>query len=118
MADAEPSPRGRRTRPLRAADRPLRAADRPARRQPKAEPERVPRARVDAPPELVCSEITVRFGGLAALDEVNLEVRGGEIVGLIGPNGAGKTTLMECASGFQPVTAGSVGYRDVDLLEL
>jgi ABC-type branched-subunit amino acid transport system ATPase component len=68
--------------------------------------------------------VTVRFGGLAALSSVDLEVRNGEIVGLIGPNGAGKTTLMECVSGFQPVNEGRIGYRHPhdatahDLLEL
>jgi len=65
---------------------------------------------------LACDDVSVRFGGLAALDEVGLEVRQGEIVGLIGPNGAGKTTLMECISGFQPVTHGAVSYRGDDLL--
>jgi ABC-type branched-subunit amino acid transport system ATPase component len=59
----------------------------------------------------------VRFGGLAALSDVDLEVREGEIVGLIGPNGAGKTTLMECISGFQRVTEGAIAYRGADLLE-
>ena len=55
--------------------------------------------------------MTVRFGGLAAVSAVDLEVRNGEIVGLIGPNGAGKTTLMECVSGFQPVNEGRIAYR-------
>ncbi|HUF31811.1 MAG TPA: ATP-binding cassette domain-containing protein [Acidimicrobiales bacterium] len=75
-----------------------------------------PEPRSDAPAILRCDGITVRFGGLAALDGVDLEVREGEIVGLIGPNGAGKTTLMECISGFQRVTQGTVRYRDEDLL--
>ena len=61
--------------------------------------------RPEAEVVLSCDDVGVRFGGLAALDEVAVEVRQGEIVGLIGPNGAGKTTLMECISGFQPVTA-------------
>jgi branched-chain amino acid transport system permease protein len=60
--------------------------------------------------------VGVRFGGLQALNEVDLEVREGEIVGLIGPNGAGKTTLMECVSGFQPIDGGRIHYRDEDLL--
>jgi branched-chain amino acid transport system permease protein len=67
---------------------------------------------------LSCFDVSVRFGGLAALDAVDLEVRQGEIVGLIGPNGAGKTTLMECISGFQPVVSGKISYRDTDLLSL
>ena len=65
---------------------------------------------------LQCDGVSVRFGGLHALSDVNLEVRQGEIVGLIGPNGAGKTTLMECISGFQPVTAGHITFGDLDLL--
>jgi ABC-type branched-subunit amino acid transport system ATPase component len=66
---------------------------------------------------LRCDNIGVRFGGLNALYEVDLEVREGEIVGLIGPNGAGKTTLMECISGFQPVNTGTIAYRGDDLLK-
>src|SRR5206468_1850180 len=78
----------------------------------------LPRAneRTSSPVVLACSGVSVRFGGLAALNDVDLEVREGEIVGLIGPNGAGKTTLMECVSGFQPVTEGAISYRGADLL--
>jgi ABC-type branched-subunit amino acid transport system ATPase component len=65
---------------------------------------------------LSCAGVSVRFGGLQALGDVTIDVREGEIVGLIGPNGAGKSTLMECISGFQPVTDGSITYRGVDLL--
>src|SRR3954469_19875327 len=65
-----------------------------------------------------CRGVTVRFGGLAALDGVDLQVREGEIVGLIGPNGAGKTTLMECISGFRRVTDGAISYQGEDLLPL
>ena len=70
------------------------------------------------PAILECKGVSVRFGGLAALDEVDLEVREGEIVGLIGPNGAGKTTLMECISGFRRVTSGAITHRGEDLLRL
>jgi ABC-type branched-subunit amino acid transport system ATPase component len=62
--------------------------------------------------------VSVRFGGLAANDGVNLQVRDGEIVGLIGPNGAGKTTLMECISGFRRVTTGAITHNGDDLLRL
>src|SRR4051812_33074413 len=73
--------------------------------------------RPDAPVAPSCDNVGVRFGGLNALYEVDLEVREGEIVGLIGPNGAGKTTLMECISGFQPVATGQITYRGQNLLQ-
>ena len=73
-------------------------------------------ARAEAPVVLACHGVTVRFGGLNALDGVDLDVREGEIVGLIGPNGAGKTTLMECISGFQRVSEGRIEHRGADLL--
>ena len=60
----------------------------------------------------------VVFGGLAAVDGVDLTVDEGATVGLIGPNGAGKTTLFNAVSGHQPLTAGRVriGGRDVTSL--
>ena len=48
------------------------------------------------------------FGGLAALDRVNMEVKRNEIVGLIGPNGSGKTTLFNCITGFHKPTNGEI----------
>ncbi|MGA2969346.1 MAG: ABC transporter ATP-binding protein [Acidimicrobiales bacterium] len=55
-------------------------------------------------------DVTVRFGGLLALNEVSFRVYENEIVGLIGPNGAGKTTAFNVACGFQKPTSGSVQF--------
>src|SRR5205085_7839536 len=72
--------------------------------------------RSESPVILACQGVSVRFGGLEALRDVDLDVRDGEIVGRIGPNGAGKTTLMECISGFQPVFRGRIIYKGDNLL--
>jgi branched-chain amino acid transport system ATP-binding protein len=60
---------------------------------------------------LVASGITKRFGGIVALDEVDLEVADGEAVGLVGPNGAGKTTLFNCVFGLETPDAGTVVFN-------
>ena len=52
--------------------------------------------------------VTVRFGGIVAVDDVSLEVAQGEVVGLLGPNGAGKTTLLEAVSGHVRPSVGAV----------
>jgi branched-chain amino acid transport system ATP-binding protein len=64
---------------------------------------------------LECSGITKRFGGVVALDGVDLEVREGQIVGLVGPNGSGKTTLLSCIAGSLRVTSGTVRFGDRDI---
>ena len=61
--------------------------------------------------ELAAGDITVRFGGLVAIEGVSLALRHGEILGLIGPNGAGKTTLVNVLSGFQRPHAGRVAIE-------
>jgi ABC-type branched-subunit amino acid transport system ATPase component len=71
----------------------------------------------DAPVILACDGLTKRFGGITAVDHVDLELREGEILALIGQNGAGKTTLFDCISGFLPVDAGRVRLRDEDITD-
>ncbi len=58
--------------------------------------------------ELVARNIFVQFQGLTAIADVSLKVERHEVFGLIGPNGAGKTTLVNCLTGFQRPTSGSV----------
>ena len=57
---------------------------------------------------LEAADVSVRFEGLTAVDQINEQVHQGEILGLIGPNGAGKTTLVNAMTGFQQPTAGRV----------
>jgi branched-chain amino acid transport system ATP-binding protein len=59
--------------------------------------------------------LAVHFGGVHAVDGVDLELHKGEILGLIGPNGAGKTTLVNALSGFQKLTAGRVLVNGEDV---
>jgi branched-chain amino acid transport system ATP-binding protein len=57
---------------------------------------------------LEAKDVTVRFGGLVAVDAVSAGFQAGELVGIIGPNGAGKTTFFNAISGVQPVSGGQL----------
>ncbi len=64
---------------------------------------------------LTASNLTKRFGGLVAVNDVSLTVAPGSITGLIGPNGAGKTTLFTLISGFETPSNGSVVFDGADV---
>ncbi|HUG07920.1 MAG TPA: ABC transporter ATP-binding protein [Acidimicrobiia bacterium] len=63
-------------------------------------------------------KVSHRFGGLKAVDGVDLEVDQGEIVGLIGPNGAGKTTMFNLISGALEVQRGAIRFKDEDITRI
>jgi ABC-type branched-subunit amino acid transport system ATPase component len=69
----------------------------------------------DAPTVLACRGVVKRFGGIHAVDGVDLELHQGQVLGLIGQNGAGKTTLFDCISGFLPLDGGTVELRGRDV---
>ncbi len=95
--------RGRPTPERGAARRPVRdvqARDAHPRTPSKPRHERAPAD--DAVPALRVEHLSVRFGGIAAVDDVSIELDDGAVVGLIGANGAGKSTLMNAISGFVP----------------
>ncbi len=83
------------------------------------EPFQFPRPRVEPPVSvsrrrravgtLEISEVSVRFGGVVAVDALSFTVEPGEVVGLIGPNGAGKTTLLDVVTGFTTPSRGPSG---------
>ena len=62
-------------------------------------------------PQLELKNVTKRFGGVAAVDDVTFAIGKGEILGVIGPNGAGKTTLLNCISGVYRLDGGDVRWQ-------
>lgn len=64
---------------------------------------------------LEVKNLTKKFGGLTAVNDVNFEIHRGEMLGLIGPNGAGKTTLFHLLSGFEKPNSGSVQFDGIDI---
>jgi branched-chain amino acid transport system ATP-binding protein len=69
----------------------------------------------DPLPLLQLDRLTVNFGGLCAVDALNLDVMPGELIGLIGPNGAGKTTVFNLITGLYAPTAGHIRFLGRDL---
>jgi len=72
----------------------------------------------DAPTLLEARGLTKRFGGLTAVSGVDLTIRRGEILGVIGPNGAGKTTLVNCVTGLDRFSAGTVLFKGEEITRL
>ncbi|MGH6743008.1 MAG: ATP-binding cassette domain-containing protein, partial [Bradyrhizobium sp.] len=64
---------------------------------------------------LEARDLTIRFGGVLAIDSVNFDVEAGQIFGVIGPNGAGKTTLLNAISSVYKLDAGHIRFDDRDI---
>ena len=73
---------------------------------------------VDGSPLLRVQGVSVRFGGIVALDGVSFDVARGDICALIGPNGAGKTTLFNCMSRLYPYQAGDIQFEGRSLTQV
>ena len=65
--------------------------------------------------KLKIEDVTLTFGGLAALSNVSMDIEPGLITSIIGPNGAGKTSLLNCVSGFYHPTSGEITYENKKL---
>ena len=76
------------------------------------------RSREDARAELDISKLSLHFGGVRALHDIDLAVRTGELVAVIGPNGAGKTSLLNCMTGFYWPQQGSIRFNGRDITRL
>ncbi|HSA81326.1 MAG TPA: ABC transporter ATP-binding protein [Geminicoccaceae bacterium] len=70
---------------------------------------------MSAPPLLGCHGLTRRFSGLVALEDLDVQVHRGEILGLIGPNGSGKTTFFNVVTGIYPASAGRIAFAGQDI---
>ncbi len=66
----------------------------------------------EAAPILVTKKVTIKFGGLTAVNELDMAVKQGEIYGLIGPNGAGKTTIFNLLTGVYCPTSGEIFFQE------
>ena len=79
------------------------------------DPRSVPRRNLDGEIVLRAEGVTKHYGGIIAVDSVDLTLRQDEILGIIGPNGAGKTTLFDLLTGFAPMDGGRVELHGVDV---
>ena len=67
---------------------------------------------------LEIKNLTMKFGGLTAVDDISINVKKGEIHGLIGPNGSGKTTIFNMLSGYYKPTSGNIIFEGKDITGL
>jgi branched-chain amino acid transport system ATP-binding protein len=67
---------------------------------------------------LEVDDVTIRFGGVTALDSVSFDIKQGEILGLIGPNGAGKTTCFNVMTGVYQATSGQIRFDGTPLAKM
>lgn len=72
----------------------------------------------DLKAELEVKGLTLRFGGITALNKIDLEVHTGELIAVIGPNGAGKTSLLNCVTGYYRPQEGTILFNGEDLTNL
>lgn len=72
----------------------------------------------DRKPAIAIRNLSLKFGGLQALNDVSVNIHSGEIMAIIGPNGAGKTCFLNCINGFYHPYRGEILYRDKDLTRL
>jgi branched-chain amino acid transport system ATP-binding protein len=70
-----------------------------------------PAHKTDVDSVLTVEHLTMRFGGLTAIDDLSFDIQRGDITALIGPNGAGKTTVFNCITGFYKPTEGRIAMR-------
>jgi branched-chain amino acid transport system ATP-binding protein len=68
--------------------------------------------------ELEVKDLTLRFGGITALNSIELTVHTGELVAIIGPNGAGKTSLLNCITGYYKPQEGRISFNGEDITRL
>lgn len=73
---------------------------------------------MDTAPILRAEGLSIQFGGVQALDSVDISVGAGQMLGVIGPNGAGKTTLIDGLTGFHALAAGSILLDGIDVTRM